>query len=134
MNPTRILILLVEDEILIQDLLKETLEEGGFAVIIANNGDEALQVLNDPDKTIRALVTDVNLSRNPDDLKGWQVAKHARELSAELPVVYMTGDSGHHWASEGVPNSVLVAKPFAPAQIVTAVSQLLNAGNTAGAS
>jgi hypothetical protein len=33
----------------------------------------------------------------------------------------------------GVPNSVLITKPFAPAQVLTAVSQLLNAGNTPGA-
>jgi hypothetical protein len=29
-----------------------------------------------------------------------------------------------------VPNSVLIAKPFAPAQVLTAVSQLLNSGST----
>jgi hypothetical protein len=29
---------------------------------------------------------------------------------------------------QGVPNSLLLAKPFAPAQLVTAISQLLNAG------
>jgi len=40
----------------------------------------------------------------------------------------MTGDAGSDWAANGVPNSVLITKPFAPAQVVTAVSQLLNAG------
>jgi hypothetical protein len=54
------------------------------------------------------------------------VAKRARELNELLPVVYMTGGNGHEWASQGVPNSILITKPFAPAQIVTAVSQLLN--------
>jgi hypothetical protein len=39
----------------------------------------------------------------------------------------MTGTHGEEWASKGVPDSVLLNKPFAPAQIVTAVSQLLNA-------
>lgn len=42
-------------------------------------------------------------------------------------VIYMTGTHGEEWASKGVPNSVLLVKPFAPAQIVTAISQLLNA-------
>jgi hypothetical protein len=38
--------------------------------------------------------------------------------------------SGHgdQWASQGVPNSILLTKPFAPAQLVTAISQLLNTG------
>ena len=43
-----------------------------------------------------------------------------------MPVVYMTGTQGEDWASKGVPNSVLLAKPFAPAQLVTAISNLLN--------
>jgi hypothetical protein len=39
----------------------------------------------------------------------------------------MTGAAGSEWASQGVPNSILLTKPFAPAQLITAVSQLLNA-------
>jgi DNA-binding response OmpR family regulator len=88
-------------------------------------------MLEAPDVSYRALVTDVNLS--PGKLTGWDVAKRARELHAEMPVVYMTGAGSHDWPSRGVPNSVLVPKPFAPAQIVTAVSQLLNQANTLGA-
>jgi hypothetical protein len=38
----------------------------------------------------------------------------------------MSGVHADEWASKGVPNSVMLAKPFAPAQLVTAVSQLLN--------
>ena len=124
-------VLVVEDEQLIHALLTETLTEGGFAVEIAADGEDAIRMLNAPDASYRALVTDVNLS--PGKLTGWDVAKRARELQAEIPVVYMTGAGSHDWPSRGVPNSVLVPKPFAPAQIVTAVSQLLNRGNTPGA-
>jgi len=35
-----------------------------------------------------------------------------------------TGAAADDWASEGVPNSIFLKKPFAPAQLVTAVSQL----------
>ena len=73
----------------------------------------------------RALVTDINL---PDRIDGWEIARLAREMIATLPVVYMTGAAGDEWASKGVPESILLTKPFAPAQLVTAVSQLLNAG------
>jgi hypothetical protein len=38
----------------------------------------------------------------------------------------MTGAAGEQWASHGVPNSVLLNKPFAPAQLMTAVAHLLN--------
>jgi len=44
-----------------------------------------------------------------------------------FPVVYLT-DSADAWGSQGVPNSLLLRKLFAPAQLVAAVSQLLNTG------
>ena len=53
-------------------------------------------------------------------------AKRARELNPATAVIYMTGERGGDWAANGVPNSILLTKPFAPAQAVTAVSQLLN--------
>ena len=43
-----------------------------------------------------------------------------------MPIVYMSGESAEGWASQGVPNSLMLSKPFAPVQLVTAVSQLLN--------
>jgi hypothetical protein len=39
---------------------------------------------------------------------------------------YLSGDSAEDWTSKGVPHSIMLPKPFAPAQLVTAVSQLLN--------
>ena len=39
----------------------------------------------------------------------------------------MTGAAANEWAAIGVPNSILLGKPFEPAQLVTAVAQLLNA-------
>ena len=70
---------------------------------------------------------DIRLGAGPD---GWAVARRARELVPTMPVVYMSGDSSPEWSSKGVPNSLMVAKPFAPAQIITAVSTLLNAADT----
>jgi hypothetical protein len=40
----------------------------------------------------------------------------------------MSGAAADQWPSRGVPNSILLEKPFAPAQLVTAVSNLLNTG------
>lgn len=119
-----LVILLVEDEDLIQRVVEDALKDGGFAVKVAASGERALALLDAPDTPFRALVTDINLG--PGKITGWDVAKHARELQSDLPVVYMTGDSANEWASKGVPNSILLTKPFAPAQVLTAVSQLLN--------
>ena len=86
-------------------------------------------MLDSAEGRYRALVTDINLGR--DKLDGWEVARHAREADPAFPVVYMSGDSAEDWASKGVPNSIMLAKPFAPAQLVTAVAQLLNGGTPA---
>lgn len=60
----------------------------------------------------RALVTDINLKGM---MNGWEVAKAAREIDPAFPIVYMTGAAAGDWASRGVPNSILLEKPFAPA-------------------
>ena len=61
-------------------------------------------------------------------IDGWEVAQQAREIDPQFPVVYMSGASAADWPSKGVPKSIMLEKPFAPAQLLTAVSQLLNAG------
>jgi len=77
------------------------------------------------DVKYRALVTDINL---PGRLDGWEIARVAREIDPAFPIVYMTGAAADDWPSKGVPNSILLNKPFAPAQLVIAVSQFLNTG------
>ena len=122
-------ILVVEDDHLIQSVVEEALKEGGFEIVIASSGEHAAELLDSAKGKYRALVTDINLGR--DKLDGWEVARHAREIDPAFPVVYMSGDSAEDWASKGVPNSIMLAKPFAPAQLVTAVAQLLNGGTPA---
>jgi CheY-like chemotaxis protein len=126
----RVLVLIAENEPDIRLVLQASFEDGGFEVLLASTGEEAIAALDAQADTVRALLTDINLESKST---GWDVARHARELNPDLPVVYMTGGDGHDWASLGVPNSVLIKKPFAPAQALIAVSQLLNVGSPSGA-
>ena len=121
-----VVILVVEDDLTIQSLIEESLSDGGFEITIASSGEQATELMNAANPQFRAVVTDINLGRNRMD--GWDVARHARESKPDMPIIYMTGDSADEWASKGVPNSILLTKPFAPAQLVTAVAQLLNTG------
>jgi CheY-like chemotaxis protein len=118
-----LVILVVEDDPLIQTLVEEQLTDAGFELAIATSGEEAVTLLKDGITKYRALVTDINLHGKTD---GWEVGKQAREIDPAFPVIYMTGTAADQWASHGVPNSILLTKPFAPAQLVTAISQLLN--------
>jgi DNA-binding response OmpR family regulator len=121
----QLVILIVEDDQLLQSVVEESLADGGFETVIASSGENAVELLDAAQGKYRALVTDINLS--PSEIDGWDVARHAREIDPNFPVVYMSGKDADDWASKGVPNSIMLAKPFAPAQLVTAVSQLLNA-------
>ena len=121
-----LVILVVEDDQLVQSVVEESLTDGGFETVIASSGENAVELLDASDGKYRALVTDINLGRGGID--GWDVARHAREIDPNFPIIYMSGKDAADWASKGVPNSIMLAKPFAPAQLVTAVSQLLNTG------
>jgi DNA-binding response OmpR family regulator len=118
-------ILVVEDDQLVQSIVEESLTEGGFEISIASTGEKAVALLETSEGKYRALITDINLGQG--NLDGWDVVRHAREIDPNFPVVYMSGKDADDWASKGVPNSIMLAKPFAPAQLVTAISQLLNA-------
>jgi CheY-like chemotaxis protein len=122
----QLLVLVVEDDQDVQTIVKEILSGGGFEAVIASSGENAVELLDAAEGKYRALVTDINFEAGKID--GWDVARYAREIDPNFPVVYMSGKDADDWASKGVPNSIMLAKPFAPAQLVTAVSQLLNAG------
>ena len=122
-------ILVIEDEYLLQADIEQVLTDAGFATDIVSSGEEALTLVMGGVKHPKALVADVRLAGR---LTGWDVARRIREKDPSFPVVYVTAN-GQDWASEGVPNSILISKPFAPAQLVTALSQLLNEGSAAAA-
>lgn len=124
---TLVLVLLVEDEPLIVASAQDALEEGGYTIAAVDNGSDAVAFIDARVDELSCLVTDIRLGAGPD---GWAVAHHARERKADLPVVYMTGDSTHEWHSKGVPDSLILQKPYASAQLVTAVSSLIVAAGT----
>lgn len=117
-------VLVVDDDTSIQSIVEETLSDGGYSPTLASTGEEAAMLLNV--NKYRAIVIDISFGR--DRVRGWSIARRARAFDPALPVIYITGGNADDWAVEGVPNSILLRKPFAPTQLVTAVSQLLNVG------
>jgi DNA-binding response OmpR family regulator len=121
------LLLLVEDDALIQEVLHAELTEAGFEVVITHNGAEAFAELDADAARFKAVITDIKLG---SELDGWDVGRHARELVSDMPVIYLSGDSSHDWSSKGVPESVMIAKPFAPTQLITTISMLITNTDT----
>lgn len=130
MEPQSALVLVVEDEVLIQDLLVDALQEGGFQTIIANDGAEAIAQIDGPlSGQLSGVVTDIRLGVGPD---GWAVATRARELNSAVAIVYVSADSSADWPAHGVPGSVMISKPFAAAQVVVALANLANRSDFTG--
>jgi CheY-like chemotaxis protein len=120
------IVLVVEDEEQLQEIVHDALKEGRFDLTTVASGQEAVAMIESGVVKYSALVTDVNLQ---GPMKGWDIARLVRQIDPAFPIVYMTGAAADDWVSEGVPNSILLKKPFVPAQLVTAVSRLLNTGS-----
>ena len=116
--------MVVEDDQSVQSLVEEALSAGGFETALASSGEEALPLLGR--NKYGLLVIDIKLGK--DRIKGWDIARRARAINPGLPIIYITGADAQEWAVQGVPDSILLTKPFAPAQLVTAVSLLLTKG------
>jgi CheY-like chemotaxis protein len=119
-------VLLVEDEPLVLLVGQDALEAGGYKVLPVELASEALNILESRIADLSGLVTDIRLPGGPD---GWEIARRARELRADLPVVYTTADSAAEWPAKGVPNSAVIQKPYAGAQLLTAISTLITAAD-----
>lgn len=123
-------VLVVEDEPLILLDVETGLQEAGFEVVTAQNAAEAIAAFGAEPEKFKGLITDIRLGAGKS---GWDVARHLRQTNSTLPVVYVSGDSAIHWGAEGVPESVMITKPFVLPQIITALSTLLNQQPTAAA-
>ena len=100
-------VLLVEDEFLISEWVAESLSEQGFAVHIASNAVEALRYL--ATEPVDVLFTDINL---PGGMDGATLARRARALLPDLPVVYASARANLLDPTLRVPGSIFVPKPY----------------------
>ena len=117
------IILIVEDDEAIQTVIEDALTDGGFEPAIARTGEEATTLLKGRVAAYRAIIIDIQLLGRSD---GWKVGRAARRIDPDFPVIYMSGVAADQWTIQGVPDSIMLQKPFAPAQLVTALSNLLN--------
>ena len=117
-------LLVVDDEAHIQDVLEQLFCDAGYQVSTASDGGQAIDLLEQREGSLEALITDLELGQGPS---GWDVALRARVLHPRLPIIYITGGSGHRWPPAWAPDGVTMLKPFACDHMVAVVSGLLQA-------
>lgn len=112
------LVLLVEDEEAVRKIIRLQLVDLGYAVLEADNGMEALTLLQQVPQ-IRHLVSDVVM---PGGVNGWQLARQAKQLRPELPVILISGYAQEQDAHCGAdPGIVPLNKPFSKQQLAQAL-------------
>ncbi len=101
-------ILLVEDEESLRSLTHTLLEESGFTVLDALNGEDAIAVARSHDGPIHLLLTDVVMP----GMNGRMAAEKVGRIRPGIQVVYMSGYAGFHDRSLFDSEASLIAKPF----------------------
>jgi len=91
-------ILVVDDDLHIQRLYKEEFEEEGYDVVIASNGQEAIELFNSENPDIVTL--DILLP----DIDGIRLLRQMKEKDPKVPIIMSTAydyrDDFAVWASE----------------------------------
>lgn len=118
-------VLLVEDEVLIAEWVAESLSEQGFAVHVAGNARDALRYL--AAAPVDLLFTDINL---PNGMDGAALARRARDMRPELPVIYASARVAGLEPQQRVPGAVFVCKPYDPDAVGRLIGRLCEAAQT----
>ncbi|WP_299673917.1 ATP-binding protein [uncultured Roseobacter sp.] len=114
-------ILVVEDEEPLLEVMQDLLQELGFGFLPARFGNEALAVLESGTE-VDLLLTDIVM---PGGIGGFELARQARQLRPELPVVYMSGYTGFTSSEMGEVVAPLLQKPCPPVELADVLAKAL---------
>ncbi|MGH7455681.1 MAG: response regulator, partial [bacterium] len=119
-------VLLVEDEPAIREVASRLLRERGYHVIVAANGDEALQLAKAHAKDkIHILIIDVVMPR----LSGKMVADQLKALQPDMKVLFISGyadDTIIQPGRKGDASLAFLQKPFSPALLAHKIREMLD--------
>jgi PAS domain S-box-containing protein len=112
-------VLLVEDQAAVRRLTRRILETNGYRVLDTGDAETALALLRD--NRIDILLTDVVMPQ----MSGVDLARRARAFLPALPVLFMSGFSGHS-ALDAITDAPFIQKPFAPQALVSKIRDILH--------
>ena len=117
---TKLHVLLVEDEPLINMMMLETLTDAGFKVCAVRDASEAVGHLRN-DEAFDVMFTDVHMP----GMNGAELARLAHAMCPDLRIVYTSGAVLR--ADEKVPGSAFVPKPYEPIKVCALLSLVAGA-------
>jgi two-component system, cell cycle sensor histidine kinase and response regulator CckA len=115
-------VLVVDDDAGARTVIARLLEEGGFQVVTARGGTEAITRLEDGTTHITAVLTDVSMP----DMTGVELAYYVRDHHPTIPVAIVSGDISELERSvvgrSGVP---FIKKPVRAEALHTAIREAI---------
>jgi CheY-like chemotaxis protein len=116
-------ILLLEDEEVVRQLVREILENAGYDVVEARTPAEALDLCEAPERPIDVLLTDVVMP----GMSGPQIASALTRKNPDLRVLYMSGYTDEAVVRHGINDgrTAFLQKPFTSAELTRKVQDVL---------
>lgn len=120
-NNQNINILVVDDEEIVVSLVKDALEDEGFNIESACNGEEALKILEN--YPLNLLITDIRMS----PVNGIELAQKTQEKYPEASVIFMTGYANLNSAKDAIKYGAVdyIMKPFELSEIRQSVAKAM---------
>ncbi|HEX8640198.1 MAG TPA: response regulator [Allosphingosinicella sp.] len=116
-------VLLVEDEAMVRTVAERALTRHGYSVLVAENGEAALEILEREGK-VDLLISDVVMPT----MDGPTTVRAARKLHPELPILFISGYAEEQLRkSIDIPHVSFLAKPFSVQQLAETVRDVLAA-------
>ena len=117
-------VLLVEDEVVVRDLLREVLETSGYEVLEAEDGVSALELAEAHPSRIDLLLTDVVMPK----MSGRELAERFHVKRPDAKVLYTSGYTDGAIGDQGVlePGTEFLQKPFSFADLTQKVRSVLD--------
>ena len=124
-DPSRGVVLVVDDEPGVRALVRRILGDAGYGVVEAGNGVEALAVMASPQQ-VDFLIADLDMPV----MRGEEMARRIRALRPDLRVLYVTAHSELLFKDrpELIDGEAFLDKPFTMRGLLEAVS-LLKSGH-----
>lgn len=115
-------VLLVEDEEGVRRLIATILEQHGYSVLTASDGEEALTIFEQCGQQVDLLISDVVMAR----MRGPELAVHLRQRQPAINVLFISGYTDPAITNQLVLEaSYFLQKPFAADALMRAVSEAL---------